>query len=187
MFPEFGLTGFAPVDNSAWVDASITFPGPHSDRLAAAARSANAFVLVQVAERHDAFPGRYFLSAALFTPQGEIGLVHRKHYTHSLRTSPVDVAERFSEVFGDEAWLPVLKTPIGNIGIVIAAEVHWPEITRALALQGAEIILNPIANLAGVDYLERKGAQFVRPVRAFENLAYLAMTNIPEGEQPPGG
>jgi predicted amidohydrolase len=185
MFPEFGLTGFADVAGPEWVNASITFPGPQSDRLAAAARKAGAYVLVQAAERHDAFPVRYFLSAAIYTPEGELGLVHRKSYTHSLRTSPADVAEKFCAVFGPGAWLPVLRTPIGNMAVTIAAEVHWPEVTRAMALKGAEIFLNPIANLAGVDYLSREGAQFVRPVRAFENLAYLAMTNVLEGEQRP--
>jgi predicted amidohydrolase len=185
VFPEFALTGYAPVDNAAWVAASITFPGPQADRLAQAARRAGAHVLVQAAERHAAFPGRYFLSAAILTPDGEVGMVHRKNYTLSLRTSPIEVHDRFIEVFGADAFLPVLDTPLGRLGISIAAEVHWPEAVRTLALKGAEVVLNPIANVNGVDYLARPGADAVRAVRAFENCLYLAMTNMAGGEVPP--
>jgi len=185
VFPEFALTGYAPTDNDGWVAASITFPGPEIDRIAQAAREANAYVLVQAAERHEAFPGRYFLSAVILTPEGEVGLVHRKNYTLSLRTSPIEIYDRFVEALGPDAFFPVLETPIGNLGVAIAAEVHWPEAVRALVLKGAEVVLNPIANVEGVDYLKRPGADAVRSVRAFENLAYLAMTNIDGGEVPP--
>ena len=185
VFPEFALTGYAPNDNAAWVAASITFPGPEAERLAEAARRADAHVLVQAAERHAAFPDRYFLSAAILTPDGRVGMVHRKNYTLSLRTSPIEVHDRFVEVFGPDAFLPVLDTPLGRLGVAIAAEVHWPEAVRSLALKGAEVVLNPIANVSGVDYLARPGAAAVRAVRAFENCLYLAMTNMAGGEVPP--
>lgn len=183
-FPEFALTGYAAMDNDGWVAGSLTFPGPEIDRIAAAARKAGVHALVQAPERHEALPGRYFLSAALVTPDGGIGLVHRKNYTLSLRTSPIELYERFVEAFGEDAFLPVLETPIGNFGVAIAAEVHWPEAIRSLALKGAEVVLNPIANQQGVDYLNRAGADHVRSVRAFENLVYLGMTNIAGGEVP---
>ncbi|HWU02253.1 MAG TPA: nitrilase-related carbon-nitrogen hydrolase [Novosphingobium sp.] len=177
-FPQFALTGYTPLGGAGWHDASLTFPGPQVERLAQAARAANAYVVVQVSEKHDAFPGRYFLSAAVLTPEGKVGMVYRKNYAMSLRTSPIDVQDRFVEVFGADAFFPVLKTPIGTIGLSIGAEVHWPEQVRALALKGAEIIVNPIAAAPLLDYLQRPGALSVRPVRAFENVAYLAMTNI---------
>lgn len=184
VFPEFALTGYSPGDYASWVAGGIAFPGPVSDRIAETARAENAYVVVQAAETHPAFPDRYFLSAAIITPAGEIGMVHRKNLTHSLRTSPVEIHDRFVGVFGSDALMPVLKTPIGTLGIAIAAEVHYPEAVRALAFKGAEIVLNPIANAQGVDYLKRPGADVVRQVRAFENLVYLGMTNIDTGEVP---
>lgn len=177
VFPEFALSGHAIVNNDAWVAGGIEFPGPETDRIGQAARDANAYVVIQAAERHPAFPGRYFLSAALITPDGDIGIVYRKHYTLSLRTSPIEVYDRFVETFGPDAFFPVCDTPIGRIGLTIGAELHWPEVTRSLALNGAEIIANPIAAIASVDYMNRAGADVVRPARAFENMTYFAMAN----------
>lgn len=182
-FPQFALTGYTPLGGPGWEEASITFPGPEADRLAAAARAANAYVVIQASERHDAFPGRYFLSAAVLTPEGEVGIVYRKNYAMSLRTSPIDVYDRFVETFGPDAFFPVLETPLGTIGLTIGAEVHWPETVRALALKGAEIVINPIAATPLIDYLKRPGADVVRGVRAFENVLYVGVPNI-EGEGP---
>lgn len=178
VFPQFGLSGHAMVDNDRWVDAALDFSGEEMRRIGEAARAANAHVVVQAAERHPAFPGRYFLSAALIRPDGEVGLVYRKHYTLSLRTSPIDVHDRFVAAFGADAFFPVADTPLGRIGLTIGAEPHWPEVTRSLALHGAEVIVNPIAMTAKIDYLERAGADHVRGVRAFENMVYFVTANI---------
>ncbi len=178
-FPQFGLTGHsmkAGIDD--WVEAGVTFPGPAIDRIAQAAKAAGVYVVLQGAERHPNFPGRYFLSAAVLKPDGEVGLAYRKHYTLSTRTSPIDVFDSFIEVFGEDGLFPVLDTPLGRIGLVIGAEVHWPEGIRSLALKGAEVILNPIAAVPALDYLHRPGAQSVRSVRAFENVVYLGVANL---------
>lgn len=184
-FPQFGLSGHAMVGNDQWVAASLDCRGPEIERIARAARKADAYVVIQAAERHAAFPGCYFLSSALLTPAGEVGMVYRKHYTLSLRTSPIDVYDAFVATFGSDALFPVLDTPIGCIGLTIGAEVHWPEVTRSLALKGAEIIVNPIASPVSLDYLERAGAEHVRGVRAFENMTYLAVANMAAPSAPP--
>ncbi|MET0238322.1 MAG: nitrilase-related carbon-nitrogen hydrolase [Sphingobium sp.] len=181
VFPQFALTGYTPLGTDGWLGASLTFPGPEMDRIGAAARAAGAHVVIQTAERHAAFPGRYFLSAAILKPDGGIGLAYRKNYAMSLRTSPIDVFDRFVETFGPDAFLPVLDTSIGVLGVAIGAEVHWPEPIRAMALKGAEIILNPVAAMQGIDYMNRPGAEIVRPVRAFENMVYLGMANMADG------
>ncbi|MDZ5645872.1 nitrilase-related carbon-nitrogen hydrolase [Nitrospirillum sp. BR 11828] len=184
-FPEFALTGHAMLSNDQWVASSLTFPGPEVDRIADAARRAGVYVVIQAAERHAAFPGRYFLSAAILTPGGGIGLVHRKNYAFSLRTSPIDVYDTFIDAFGPDAFLPVLDTPIGGLAVSIGAEVHWPEAIRSLAMKGAEVVLNPIAAAPLIDYLDRPGAAAVRQARAFENVLYLGMTNIAgDGDAP---
>ena len=184
-FPQFGLSGHAMVGNDQWVAAALDFDGPEIERIARAARDADAYVVLQAAERHAAFPNSYFLSSALLTPAGNVGMVYRKHYTLSLRTSPIDVHDAFVATFGRDAFFPVLDTPIGCIGLTIGAEVHWPEVTHSLALNGAEIIVNPIASPVSLDYLERAGAEHVRGVRAFENMTYLAVANMAAPAAPP--
>ncbi|MDE1147229.1 MAG: hypothetical protein PW843_11490 [Azospirillaceae bacterium] len=184
-FPEFALTGHAMLSNDQWVAGSLTFPGPEVERIAQAARRAGAYVVIQAAERHAAFPGRYFLSAAILTPDGGVGLVHRKNYAFSLRTSPIDVHDAFVAAFGPDAFLPVLDTPLGGLGLTIGAEPHWPEAIRSLAMKGAELVINPIAASPQIDYLGRPGAAVVRQARAFENMVYFAMTNVDGGEGAP--
>lgn len=178
VFPQFGLSGHAMVDNDRWVEAAFDFAGPEIARIGDACRAAGAHAVIQTAERHPAFPGRYFLSAALIRPDATIGAIYRKHYTLSLRTSPIDVHDRFLATFGPDAFFPVIDTPLGRIGLTIGAEPHWPEVTRTLALRGAEVIVNPIAMADRLDYLDRPGADHVRGVRAFENMTYFAMANM---------
>lgn len=176
VFPQFGLTGYGNVDNAGWMAGSVEIGGPELTRIGAAAKAAGAYVVVQTPEKHADFPGRYFLTSFLITPEGEVGTAYRKNYAFSLRTSPNDVHDRFVEVFGQDGFYPVLHTPLGGIGMIIGAEVHWPEAVRSLALKGAEVIINPIAG-SHLDYMGRAGALHVRGVRAFENMVYLGMTN----------
>lgn len=178
VFPEFTFTGYGPLSNDEWVEAGVTFPGPETDRLAKAAQDANAYVVIQAVERHPKFPGRYFLSAVIITPSGDIGLTYRKNYTISLRTSPIDVYDQYITEFGEDAFFPVLDTPLGVLALSIGAEPHFPEAIRELSLKGAEVVLNPVGSLFGVDYMKRPGAELVRGTRAFENMLYFAMTNI---------
>jgi predicted amidohydrolase len=60
--------------------------------------------------------------------------------------------------------------------MAIAGDVNWPEMTRALALRGAEIILNPMATaMQAGDRDTAVGA--VQAVRAFENVCYVVVAN----------
>ena len=178
VFPQFGLSGYKPVEIEDWIEASIRFPGPETKRIGAVAKSVGAYVVLAATERHDAFPGRYFSSAAVIAPDGEVAMVYRKNYVLSTRTRPIDIADDFIREFGPDSFQPVLDTPLGRIGIAIAGEVYWPEVVRSLALKGAEIIVNPTSAPPQYYYHYRPTGALVRPVRAFENLVYLAFSNV---------
>lgn len=68
----------------------------------------------------------------------------------------------------------VYDTPFGRIGIVICFDRHIPESVRACALQGAELIVIPTANLV-TEPMEL--FEWEIRVQAFHNLAYIAMCN----------
>ncbi|MEQ5805863.1 hypothetical protein J3369_00440 [Alteromonas sp. NFXS44] len=182
VFPEFTFTGYQQMDYEGWLKASVTMPGPETEAFAEVAAATGTYVVIQAAETHPDIPGRYFLSSALLTPSGEVGMVYRKNYAISLRTSPNDVFTQYTRVFGESGFFPVYACELGNIGMLIGAEPHWPEAVRSLALNGAELIVNSVASLTGVDYMQREGAASVRGVRAFENQLYFAMANV-QGEQ----
>ena len=77
----------------------------------------------------------------------------------------------FQYVAGNE--FPVFETPYAQVGLAMCSEVYMPEVARALALRGAEIIFLP----AGTD--KRKLWTTWRQLiwaRAIENLAIVVTT-----------
>ena len=85
----------------------------------------------------------------------------------------------FDYVAGNE--YPTFETPHGQVGLAMCSEVYMPEVSRTLALRGAEIIFLP----AGVD--KRKLWATWRNLlwaRATENLAVVISTqNLMNKEQ----
>jgi predicted amidohydrolase len=77
----------------------------------------------------------------------------------------------FQYVAGNE--FPVFDTTHGKVGLAMCSEVYMPEVTRALALRGAEIIFMP----AGTDK-RRLWATWRHLIwaRAIENLAIVVTT-----------
>jgi predicted amidohydrolase len=77
----------------------------------------------------------------------------------------------FQYVPGDE--FPVFDTRFGTVGLAMCSEVYVPEVTRALALRGAELIFMP----AGTDK-RRLWATWRTLIwaRAIENLALVVTT-----------
>ena len=80
-------------------------------------------------------------------------------------------AWEFQYVAGDE--FPVFDTAFGKVGLAMCSEVYVPEVARALALRGAELIFMP----AGIDK-RRLWATWRNLIwsRAIENLAIVVTT-----------
>lgn len=83
-------------------------------------------------------PGQegYLHTAYLFGPDGSVLLEQAQTHT-TLR-------ERRGGMLAGETLQPV-QTEIGSIGFVIGTDAWYPEASRILALQGAEILLSPQA------------------------------------------
>lgn len=177
VLPQFSLHGFSMGRTSAdWVNAATRIPGPETERFGELARELGIWISGTLCEVLDAFPGRYFLTGFIVGPSGEVLLRYRKLYAFSTKTRPGDVLTKYLGLFGHEALFPVVRTEIGRLGMAIAGDVNWPEMTRALALRGAEVILNPTAQaLMPAD--RDTGMPCVRRVRAFENLCYVVLAN----------
>ncbi|MDP6484626.1 MAG: carbon-nitrogen hydrolase family protein [Nitrospinota bacterium] len=87
----------------------------------------------------------------------------------------------FHYVPGDE--YPVFETERGQVGLAMCSEVYMPEVTRALALRGAEMIFLP----AGVDKLALWATwRNLIWSRAIENLAVVVTTRNPFGSEEKG-
>ena len=185
LLPQFSIHGFAMGRSVAdWCAASATIPGPETDRIGRLARELGAWIAGTLFEKLPEFPGRHFLTGFLISPDGEVVLRYRKLYAFSTKTRPGDVYAEYIARFGRDALFPVATTPFGRVGIAIAGDLHWPEMTRSLALRGAEIILNPLGSMRAPADLETASG-CIRRVRAFENVAFVVMANIgPLDEEP---
>lgn len=179
VFPEFFLQGFQQGrPNADWIEASIRIPGPEVAALGEAAKSAQCYVAGMVYDVIDGFPGRFWNTALIVDPQGKVALTYRKLYAMTGKTRPGDVYDEYTRRFGGpEALFPVLRTPFGNLGCLICYDINFPEVTRCLALRGAEIFLHCSSEGRSSYHLPDGGWELARRVRAYENIAYLGMAN----------
>lgn len=107
----------------------------------------------------------------LATPAGERALTYRRTHPEGPWIYSGGKTWDFDYVAGEE--LPVAETEHGVFGLAMCSEVYVPEVSRALALQGAEVIFIP----AGSD--KKRLWETWRTLiwaRAIENLAIVVTT-----------
>ena len=121
--------------------------------------------------------GVYYNTAAVLDYDGAyLGKYRKTHIPH--------IAPGFYEKFyfkpGNSGY-PVFPTRIGNVAVYICYDRHFPEGARALALNGAEIVFNPSATVAGLsEYLW----ELEQPAHAVANGYYVGAVNRVGREQP---
>ena len=98
--------------------------------------------------------------SALYDRQGAIQAIYKK-------VQLPDSEAESGAVPGNE--LPVFTTDFGTIGILICSDYAFPEVARAMALQGAEILFCPIAgDVRGPDMWK-----VISRSRAVDNAVYF--------------
>jgi predicted amidohydrolase len=129
-----------------WTDPSARdlaqpIPGPHFDRLAAAAKRAGVYVAAGLVERAGS---RLFNSAVLVGPMGELRLHHRK-------INELDIALDLYSV-GDR--MGVVETELGTLGLAICADNFSDSLAigHVLCRMGAQVILSPCAWAVDADH-----------------------------------
>lgn len=86
-------------------------------------------------------------TAYLFDPDG--GVAGRQHQTHLSAAG-----RRWGLAWGDT--LDVFDTPVGRLGFVVGTDVLYPEVSRILALQGANVLVHLTAGAyTAPDWLRR--------------------------------
>ncbi|HEX5239403.1 MAG TPA: nitrilase-related carbon-nitrogen hydrolase [Candidatus Limnocylindrales bacterium] len=131
VFPELGLTGYQLQDLAA--DVAIRLDDPRLARLAAATRSLS--VVASFVEESD--DHRLFIAAALLE-DGEIRHVHRKLY---LPTYGLFDERRFFAA-GDSLRSSPSRLGV-RVGLAICEDFWHLGVPQALALDGAQILINP--------------------------------------------
>ncbi len=179
VYPEFFLTGpVSPLGHKLGHLADkigVTFPGPEMDQVAAFAQEIGAYVSGGVFEYDPEWPDRFFTTAFIYDPSGN--LIHRYRKIHCgdamgflPDTTPGSVFDQYVDKYGYEHLFPVADTLIGRLATTICFDNNFPETYRAMAQRGAEIILHPTSEPHGA---HRMGWDAARRTRAFENVAYV--------------
>lgn len=127
----------------------IDIPGEETEYLGRLAKLYDTYIIAQCKARWpEVMPDRFFNTLFIISPEGE--LVHKAAKNHiwcrERSCTPHDVYDRWVDLYGDgiEAFYPVLRTDdIGNIGTICCSDGEYPEVVRALAFNGAEVVYRP--------------------------------------------
>jgi len=133
--------------------------------------------LALVAEKAKKYQS-YVIIGGLRDPQIPYGNGNRASWAYLWdRTGKVVGKYRISQ-YGDSVELPVFKTDFGVIGIILCGDIYSQEISRALAIQGAEIIFCPSQSWG-------PSGQFnlwMQQARAIDNGVWMAAAHLPMSE-----
>jgi len=132
VFPEIAIQGILPSYDEDKLAEQI--PGPSTLILKDLAKENNVYIAAGIVERSQD-SSLLYNSSVLISPQGEIMGVYRK----------VHLWNKEKEWATPGTTYPVFNTEYGKVGMWICYDTRFPEVARSYALQGAAIVLVPIA------------------------------------------
>jgi beta-ureidopropionase len=165
---------FCPGQDKRWYDAAEPVPGPTVEKLRPIAAQYKMAMVVPLYEREMA--GVYYNTAAVIDADGTYLGKYRKN--HIPQTS--GFWEKYFFRPGNLGY-PTFQTRYAKIGVYICYDRHFPEGARALGLNGAEIVYNPSATVAGLSQYLWKLEQ---PAHAVANGYFVGAINRVGTEAP---
>ena len=167
---------FCAEQQTRWYDAVEKVPdGPTVKLMQDVAKQHGMVLIVPIYEEEQT--GIYYNTAAVIDADGKyLGKYRKTHIPH--------VAPGFWEKFyfrpGNLGY-PCFDTAFARIGVYICYDRHFPEGARCLGLNGAEIIFNPSATVAGLsEYLWK----LEQPAHAVANGYFVGAINRVGTEAP---
>lgn len=175
VLPEYFLTGY-PMGESAesWRARGCVEPGGREyDAIGEIAESNGVFLSGNLYEADPHFPELYFQTSFVTNDSGDVVLRYRRLISQ-FGPTPYDVLDRYLDVYGSDSLFPVVDTDLGRLAAVASEEVVFPEIVRALALRGAEVLCHSSSEVASPALTPKNVA---KRARAYENHLYLVSAN----------
>jgi beta-ureidopropionase len=167
---------FCAEQTTKWYESTEGIPdGPTTKLMQEVARRHSMVIVVPIYEQDGS--GIYYNTAAVIDADGKyLGKYRKNHIPHC---GP-GFWEKFYFKPGNLGY-PVFKTQYADIGVYICYDRHFPEGARALGLNGAEIVFNPSATVAGLsEYLWK----LEQPAHAVANAYFIGAINRVGHEQP---
>ncbi len=167
---------FCAEQTTRWYKFTEPVPdGPTIQLMRQTAKRLGMVLIVPIYEVEGA--GIYYNTAAVIDSDGKyLGKCRKNHIPHC--------APGFWEKFyfkpGNLGY-PVFQTAVGKIGVYICYDRHFPEGARCLGLNGAQIVFNPSATVAGLsEYLWK----LEQPALAVANQYFIGAVNRVGTEKP---
>ena len=171
----FNQPYFCPSQDAKWYAAAEKIPdGPTVKLMQELARKHSMVIVVPIYEED--ITGVYYNTCAVIDADGSYLGKYRK--THIPQVA--GFYEKFFFKPGNSGW-PVFDTAYCKLGVYICYDRHFPEGWRALALAGAEYIVNPSATVAGLSQYLWKLEQ---PASAVANGCFIGAVNRIGTEAP---
>jgi len=167
---------FCPSQDRKWYAAAEAIPDGHTTRLMQEYAKKHSMVIV-VPIYEEVMPGVYYNTAGVIDADGTFMGKYRK--VHIPQVDP-GFYEKFFFKPGDLGY-PVFQTAYVKLGVYICYDRHFPEGWRALALNGAEYIVNPSATVAG---LSKYLWELEQPASAAANGVFIGAINRIGSEEP---
>jgi len=167
---------FCAEQEPRWYEAVEKIPdGPTINLMQEVAKKHGMVVIVPIYEEE--ITGVYYNTAAVIDADGKyLGKYRKNHIPH---TKP-GFWEKYYFKPGNLGY-PTFETAFARVGVYICYDRHFPEGARALGLNGAEIVFNPSATVAGLsEYLW----ELEQPAHAVANGYFVGAINRVGHEQP---
>jgi beta-ureidopropionase len=167
---------FCAEQETKWYQSTERIPdGPTVKLMQQLARQHQMVLVIPMYEED--LTGVYYNTAAVIDADGQyLGKFRKIHIPHC----QPGFWEKFYFRPGNLGY-PVFDTRIGKVGVYICYDRHFPEGARCLGLNGAEIVFNPSATVAGLsEYLWK----LEQPAHAVANQYFVGAINRPGSEEP---
>ncbi len=165
IFGEMFLTGYPCKDE--YRDLAETVTGPSITELVKTAKQNTCYIIFGMPLRDQTVSGLIYNSAILIHPDGTVD-----YYNKWFLPNFGPFEERIYFDQGEE--IPVFKTRFGTIGLQICYDIYFPELAKALVLQGADLLIY----LSAAPNVTRKYFETLLPARALENTVYTIYVNL---------
>lgn len=160
VFPELATSGYEL--GVRFTEVAQRIPGPSINLMAQRAAEFGVYIAFGLVTK-EKVESVIYNSAVLVGPDGELlGSYNKVHLRGEERMA-------FREGFR----FPVIDTEIGSIGLMLGWDLAFPEVSRSLSLEGAEILCL-MANWESTEMDEYR--TYIKS-RAFENATFIAASN----------
>lgn len=175
VLPEYFLTGFPQGESiPAWQKkACIRDDGPEYEELGRLAQEHGLYLSGNAYELDSNFPEVYFQTSFIIGDSGDVILRYRRLIS-MFTPSPHDMLDAYLDIYGHDSLFPVVETALGRLACVASDEILYPEIARAHALRGAEVICHSTSEAGSSNPTP---GTIARQARAHENMVCVVSAN----------